>query len=319
MDVTRRIFAAGSLALPFAARASTEYPSRNVTVIAPFAPGASADGIARIVADGLAPRFGRPVIVENRPGAGGSTGLIALARSEPDGYTLGVGATGALVINPHVPSAAAAFAPLRELAPIAKLIDIPIVLVASPSSGLRTVADVIRVSRERPGGLSYGTTGVNSAQHLSIELLRRATGATLVHVPYRGSAPAVTDVLGGQVPLASLDLTAADPHLRSGGLVGVAVTSRARVSFFPDIPTLGEAAVPGLELAAWIGLFGPARLPTGIEDRIASDVSAALADETLRQRVRQLACVPDYMPPAEFRAFLEKTSAGMEDLIRSLS
>lgn len=290
---------------------------RTVTLIAPFAPGASADGIARIIGEKLAPLLGTSVVVDNRPGAGGSTGLINLARSTPDGHTLGVGATGALVINPHVPETSANFDPLRELAPIAKLVDIPLVLVANLSAGISSLKEMVEQSKQKPGSLTYGSTGVNSAQHLVVELLKKATQANLVHVPYRGSAPAMTDVLGGQIQLASVDLTAAAPHIEARKVMPLAVTSARRVDLAPDIPTIAEAAVPNFELTAWIGMFGPAGLPKDVVTRVSEHVRTALADTAVRARVRQLACLEAYLDPPSFGAFLETESAKMRDLVRS--
>lgn len=314
--LSRRVILAAGLLAPASLRAE-QYPSRNVALIAPFAPGASADGIARIVGEQLAARLGKPVIVDNRPGAGGTTGLIALSRSAPDGYTLGVGATGALVVNPHVPGTSSAFDPLRELTPIAKLIDIPVVLVAHPGTGVSSIKDVIERSKASVTGLSFGSTGVNSAQHLAVELLKRATGANLVHVVYRGSAPAVTDVLGGQIQLASVDLTSADPHIRSGGLKALGVMSAKRVVFAPDIPTIAESAVPGFEVSAWIGLFGPAGLPVELARRLSEEVRTILSDAATRQRIEQLACVPDYADAETFARYLAVQSAKMRDVVRS--
>ena len=239
------------------------FPSRSVTIIVPFAPGASADGIARLVGEKLGDAFGKPSVIDNRPGAGGTTGLMALARSAPDGHTLGVGATGALVINPHVAEFSANFNPLKELTPIAKLIDIPLVLVAHPQAGFRTIGELIAQSKDKAGGITFGSTGVNSAQHLSVELLKKTTGAKLVHVPYRGSAPVMTDLLGGQIPLASVDLTSADPHIKAGNAVPLAITSPKRVDLAPEIPTIAEAAIPNFDVTGWIGILRSGRTFAG--------------------------------------------------------
>ena len=315
--LSRRHVVVGGMSVALAARADT-YPSRTVTLIAPFAPGASADGIARLVGEGIASRLGKPVIVDNRPGGGGSIGLIAVARSAPDGYTLGVGATGAMTVSPHVPGSSAGFDPLRELTPIAKLVDIPLVLVASPKSGLRTLADVVAASKATPGGLNFGSTGLNSSQHLAIEVLKRQTGAKLVHVAYRGSAPAVTDVLGGQVPLASVDLTPSIEHIRSGGLVPIGVLSLKRVSFASEIPTIAESGVPGFEISAWIGFFGPAGLPTDLTARLSAEAKTSLEQPGAQLKLQQLACVPAYSDPQTFRRYLGEESEKMRDLVASL-
>ncbi len=189
MRVARAVLLALLLA-PAAASAQTQKPIR---IIVPFAPGASADGIARAVANGLGERTGRPVVVENNVGGGGSLGLVALTKSPPDGDTLAVGATGALLINQHLPSSTAPDL-LRDLAPIAKLIEVGIVVVANPAAGPTSIKDLIARSKARPEGLSYGSTGVHTGQHITMELLKKTTGANLTHIPYRGSAPAVVDV-----------------------------------------------------------------------------------------------------------------------------
>jgi tripartite-type tricarboxylate transporter receptor subunit TctC len=292
------------------------FPSRSVTIIVPFAPGASADGISRLVGEKLGDAFGKPSVIDNRPGAGGTTGLIALARSAPDGHTLGVGATGALVINPHVAEFSANFNPLKELTPIAKLIDIPLVLVAHPQAGFRTIGELIAQSKDKAGGITFGSTGVNSAQHLSVELLKKTTGANLVHVPYRGSAPVMTDLLGGQIPLASVDLTSADPHIKAGKAVALAITSPKRVDIAPDIPTIAETAIPNFEVTGWIGFFGPAGLAPAIVEQVSGHIAAARSDAAYLARIRALACVEAFLRPREFAEFLERESAKMRGLVQ---
>jgi len=313
--ISRRAVLMSGLLAPTLAYAQ-QYPSRNVSLIVPFAPGASADGIARIIGEELAQLLGKPVVVENRPGAGGAIGLRALAQSAANGHTLGVGATGALVINPHVAESSANFDPLRDLAPIAKLIDIPLVLVAHPQAGFGSLKEMIDQSKTRPGGLSYGSTGVNSAQHLAVELLKKATQANLVHVAYRGSAPAMTDVLGRQIPLASVDLTSADQHIKAGAVIPLAVTSSRRVDLAPDIPTIAELAVPDFEVTGWIGLLGPATLSKDVVALLSEHVRTALARSAVRQRIRLLACVEAYLDAPSFATFLQTQSARMRDVVR---
>lgn len=315
--LSRRAILGTGLIAPALLATTRSFAANNVTVIVPFAPGASADGIARLVGDKLGRTFAKPAVVENRPGSGGTTGLIALARSTPDGHTFGVGATGALVINPHVAGANSNFDPLRELTPVAKLVDIPLVLVTHPSSGFRTVGAMIAESKKRPDGVSFGSTGINSAQHLSVELLKKATSARLIHVPYRGSAPAMTDLLGGQIPMASVDLTSAAPHIKAGTVIPLAITSVKRIELAPDIPTIAETAVPDFEVTAWIGLFGPAGLPAGSVKQAAASIEAARADTDYADRVHGLACVDAYLGPDEFTAFLARETAKMRALIRA--
>jgi tripartite-type tricarboxylate transporter receptor subunit TctC len=314
--VSRRTILLTGLLVPTLAYGQN-FPSRTVTIITPFAPGASSDGVARILGEKLAQLLGQPVVVENKPGAGGTTGLIALARSGADGHTIGIGATGALVINPHVPDASANFEPLRELTPIAKLVDIPLVLVANPDAGVKSLKELIERSQQKPDGLSYGSTGVNSAQHLAIELLKKATKANLVHVPYRGSAPAMTDVLGGQIPLCSVDLTSAHPHIKAGKVVPLAIMSAQRVDMAPEIPTVAEQGVPNFEVSAWLGMLGPAGIPKDIVVRVSDQIKTSLADNGVRERVRQISCVNAYLDSAAFAAFLARESAKMRDVVRS--
>jgi tripartite-type tricarboxylate transporter receptor subunit TctC len=212
MRCVRAVLSALLLLLPAATSAqSFEKPIR---IIVPFAPGASADGIARAIANDLAARRGKPVVVENTVGAGGSLGLAAVAKSPPDGDTLGIGASGALLINPNLPNSTAPDL-LRELAPVAKLIEVGIIVVANslPTS----IGDMIARAKALPQGLTYGSTGVNTGQHLTMELLKQATGVNLVHVPYRGSAPAVVDLIGGQIPVAAVDITSAYPYSSPDG------------------------------------------------------------------------------------------------------
>jgi tripartite-type tricarboxylate transporter receptor subunit TctC len=303
------------LALPGAAFAQSS--QKTMTVIAPFAPGGSADGIARIVATELSERLHRQVIVDNKPGVGGTLGLTIAAKAPPDGDTLTVGATGGLVINPHVPSSLH-FDPLKELAPIAKLIDIPIVLVSNSKTGPKTVKEVIEKSKTMAGGMSFGTTGVNSSQHLAVELLATMTGANLVHVPYRGSAPAVTAVLGNQIPLASVDLTSADPHIKAGTLHALGVMSAQRAKNAPDIPTIAEGGVPGFDgSAGYIGLFAPAATPPATIKKLSEDIAAIWAKPDIQAKIRLLAVEPAYSDAPTFKAQLASDSAKWAGVLKS--
>jgi len=293
-------------------------PTKPMQIVVPFAPGASADGIARIVAAELGPIFSRQVVVENKPGAGGSLGLVAVAKAPPDGDTLAVAATGALVINPHIPNGSP-LDPLRELAPIAKLIEIPIVLVANPARGPKSVTELIARAKASPDGVSYGSTGVNSAQHLAMELLKRKTGANLVHVPYRGSAPAVTDLLGGQISVASVDLTSAYPHIQAGTLMALGVVEAERSPLVPQVPTIAEAGVPdfGGE-SGFIGLFAPAGTPDPVIKKLSRTVGYILASPDVQAKVRLLAVQVAYADDVAFASFLARESAKWKQAVQSI-
>jgi tripartite-type tricarboxylate transporter receptor subunit TctC len=291
---------------------------KAIQFIVPFPPGGSADGIARIVATELGERLKRQVVVENKPGAGGGLGLQLLSKAPPDGDTLAVGATGALVINPHVPGSSG-FDPLRETTPIAKLIDIPIVLVSNAKTGPQSVKEMLDRSKSTAGGLSFGTTGANSSQHLAIELLKKVTGANLVHVPYRGSAPAAMAVIGDQVPLASVDLTSGHPHIKAGTLKALGITATSRSKTAPDIPTIAESGVPGFDgSSGYIGLFAPPGTPAAKIRQLSVEVAAIVAKPEVQAKIALLSVEPAYADEVAFGKMLAADSAKWKGLFQSM-
>jgi tripartite-type tricarboxylate transporter receptor subunit TctC len=315
MQMTRRAALALMAAAPTAALA--QEGGRPVQLIVPFAPGASADGTARVLAAALGPRLRQNVTVDNRPGGGGSLGLSMVARAAPDGTTLGIGAPGATVINPHT-AEATGLRPLEQLTPLARLADIPLVIIASKASGITSLADLVARSRTTRGGLSFATTGTNSVQHLAVELLRARSGADLVHVPYRGSAPAVTDVIAGTVPLASVDLTSAAPAISGNTVVPIAIASARRSTLAPSIPTVAESGFPGFAATGWLGLFGPAGMAAPLVARISEEVGRVLAEPAERDRILALAAEPAFLTAAEFGGFVAEESAKWAGVIASL-
>ncbi|MBC7435002.1 MAG: hypothetical protein H7332_02910 [Bdellovibrionales bacterium] len=307
-----------SLTLSLGAQAQTAaWPDHAITLVVPFAPGASADALARLLATELSASLGKPVVVDNRPGAGGATGLIAVSKAPADGYMLGMGATGAITINPNIPDAPP-LDPQKQLAPIAKVADIPLVLVASPKSGFKTVRQVMDAARAKPDALSYGSTGINTAQHLSGELFNQLAKTRLVHVPYRGSAPAVTDVLAGTTALAMVDLTSAYPHVKAGTLSAVGVTSANRSIAAPEIPTLAEGGLTGYAAGAWMGLFAPAGLPPALATRLSKEVQAIIARPEIQARMMALGVEPAYLDNVAFRGFIATESTQWKNLIATL-
>jgi tripartite-type tricarboxylate transporter receptor subunit TctC len=291
---------------------------KTLQIIVPFPPGGSADGIARIIATELAARSGRQVVVENKPGAGGALGLQILSKSPPDGDTLSIGATGALVINPHVPGSTG-FDPLKELAPVAKLIDIPIVLVSNAKTGPNTVKEMLERAKSTPGGLSYGTTGPNSSQHLAVELLKKMTGANLVHVPYRGSAPAAMAVIGDQIPLASVDLTSGHPHIKAGTLAALGVTSSQRAKTAPDIPTIAEGGVPGFDgSSGFIGIFAAPGTPAPKLKQLSAEIAAIVARPDVQAKIDLLSVEPAYADEVAFGRLLAAESAKWRELFKTM-
>ena len=291
---------------------------KPIQIYVPFAPGGSADGIARILSNEIGVSLNRQVVVINQPGASGTLGLIAAARQPGDGDTLAIAATAALVINPHIPSSNQ-FDTLKELTPVAKLIDIPIVVVSNAKSDLKTIKTVIERAKTVPGGITYGTTGANSAQHMAMELLKKMTGANFVHVPYRGSAPAVTDVLGGQIPMASSDLTSAHPHIKAGTLHALGVTSAERAKTAPEIPTIAEGGVPGFNgSAGFIGILAPATTPPAKVRELSQMVATVLAKPDVQAKIAQLSVEPAYENETRWMAMLQADSNKWKELLKTL-
>ncbi len=302
--------------LPGAGSAQTA--TKPVQIYVPFAPGGSADGIARILAAELGTSLNRQIVVINQPGAGGTFGLITASKAAPDGDTLAIAATGALVINPHLPTSNA-FDTLKELTPVAKLIDIPIVMVASATGDLKSITAVIERAKSSSGGVTYGTTGVNSSQHLAVELLKTMTGANFVHVPYRGSAPAVTDVLGGQIPMASVDLTSAHQHIKAGTVVALGVTSARRAKTAPEIPTVAEGGVPGYDgSAGFIGLLAPAATPPAKVRELSQAVAVVMAKPDVQAKIALLSVEPAYETETRWAQILNAESNKWKDLLKTL-
>jgi tripartite-type tricarboxylate transporter receptor subunit TctC len=313
----RRALLLAMLALPGSALAQPS--QRPIRIIVPFAPGASADGIARAIGNELGTRTGRPVVIENRVGAGGSLGLTMVAKAPPDGDTLGIGATGALLIDPNLPNSTAPNL-LRELAPVAKLIDVATVVAAHPATGPKSLHELIERGKTNPAGVSYGSTGVNTSQHISMEIMAKATGAKLVHVPYRGSAPAVVDVVGGQIPVVSVDLTSAYPHIQAGRLIALGIHDSKRFPVAPEIPTTAEAGIPGSGRAAgFLGLFTTGGMPAPVVSALSREVAAILALPSVQTNVRALTAAPGYEDAETFARFLDGEAVKWKTVLATLN
>lgn len=311
-SMMRRWLACAAACIAATGASAQSWPTKPITLVVPFAPGASADGIARIAGRELSSALGQPVVVENRPGAGGATGLIAVSKANADGYTIGLGATGAIAVNPHVPDSPP-LKPSEHLQPLAKLADIPLVLISGANTGILTLQTLIE--KAKSAELSTGNTGVYSSQHLATELLASMAKIRLSAVPYRGSAPAVTDVLGGQIPLAMVDLTSAAPHIKTGAARALAVTSPARTKIAQEIPTMEEAGVPGYSATAWMGLFAPKDVPPAIVDRIGAELSKALAKPEVQNQILALSAEPAYLDGKQFETFIDIESRKWAQLI----
>jgi tripartite-type tricarboxylate transporter receptor subunit TctC len=291
---------AAAPALPQSASA-LEYPTRPLRWIVGFPPGGGADTVTRIMAQWLSERLGQSVVVENKPGASTNISIQAAVSSPPDGYTLlfiAASATVNVTLFDQLP-----FNLLRDIAPVSGLIDFPLVLVVTPAIPARTVAEFIAYARENPGKISMASFGTGSTSHVAGELFQTMTGIRMVHVPYRGEAPALTDMIAGQVQMMLPTLTGALPHIRSGALRLLAVAGRSRSEFVPDAPTVGET-VPGYEANSWCGVGVPRGTPAEVITRLNREINAGLADPATRARLAAVATTPIFHTPESFGAYM---------------
>ena len=291
---------AGLAAWTPAALAQDAYPNKTIRLIVPFAPGGVTDTSGRLIAEALGKRLGQQVIVDNKPGASGNIGT-SLAKAAPaDGYTLVLGFDGTMVINPHVfPNTG--FDTLKDFAPVGKIGDATLILVAHPSLQARTMAEVIALSKTQSGGLSFGTSGTGGTPHIAGELLKSRTGAQLVHIPYKGGGPAMTDLLGGTIPLVYTAVAGAHGHVKSGKLRAIAVSSAGRSPALPDVPTFIESGVPDFVVNSWVSLLAPAGTPQAIVAKLNTELNAALQDPAVRDKLRVLGIEPTPGSAAQFR------------------
>ena len=264
--------------------AQAAYPNKPIRLVVPFTPGGVTDTSGRLIAEQLSKRLGQQVIVDNRPGASGNIGTQQVALASPDGYTLVLAFDGTMVINPHV-FEKVPFDTLRDFSPVGKIGDAVLILVAHPTVPVKTLQDVIALSKSQPGGLSYGTSGTGGTPHIAGEQLKLRTGANLVHVPYKGGGQAMTDVLGGQIPLVYTAVAGAQGQVKAGKLKAIAVSSAQRSKSLPDVPTFIESGVPDFEINSWVGLLAPAKTPKAITDKLNMELNAALNDPEVREKL----------------------------------
>ncbi len=298
----RRQLLAGALALGLAcaAGAQQDWPSRPVTLINPFAAGSAVDVVARLVAQSMSQNLGRAVNVENRTGASGNIGTEAAARAKPDGMTLLLGSPGSMAINPYL------FAKLpydaeKDFVPVVHLVSFPQVLVVNPSLPVKNLGELLAYARSQPGKLNYGSSGQGSTSHLVMELLKADAKLDMVHVPYRGGAPAIQALIAGDVQVAVEGLPSLPSHLRSGAIRPLAVTSSKRAPLLPDVPAIAET-IPGFDAAAWIILFAPAGTPPVIVERAAVEAKRAMEDPGVQAKLAEMGASVSGIGPAETAA-----------------
>jgi len=314
-ELTRRALALLGVACATPALAQG-FPTRGLRIIVPFPPGGSTDLLARRLADKLTASLGQTVLVENRPGAGGTTGADLVAKAPPDGHTLLMGVTGSNAIAaslfPNLP-----YDPVRSFAPLSRLVSAPLVLVVNPAHPARDVAGYIAAARATPGALTYATPGNGTSMHLTGVMFGLAAGVELQHVPYRGSAQAMTDLISGQVQSAFADILVALPMIRAAQLRALAVTSATRHPLLPEVPTMQEAGLAGFVAASWQGLFAPAGTPAPVLERLHAEVARAMALPEVRDSFAAQGFVVESTTPAEFGPFIAAEVAKWAAVVRA--
>jgi tripartite-type tricarboxylate transporter receptor subunit TctC len=285
------------------AHAQANYPQRPVRIVVPSSPGGGTDILARVLADHFAKTTGGQFFVENRPGAGQSIGIEAVARSPPDGYTL-LMAASTLALNP-VMFKNIRYDPVRDFAPISQVASLPNVLLVHPSLPVATLKDLIALAKQKPGELTYASAGVGTSPHMGVELLKHMAGIDLVHVPFRGTGPAVTEVLGGHIPIVLSNTLTAKSLIESGKLRALAVTGAKRAQGLPDIPTVAEAGVPNYEALQWYGLLAPAGTPPEIVARLHAQTAQALKLQDVKERLASDGAEPVGSTPSDFARFIK--------------
>ncbi|MCC6535764.1 MAG: tripartite tricarboxylate transporter substrate binding protein [Burkholderiales bacterium] len=309
-----RAYAALAIALMSGFAAAQPYPSRPVRFIVPFAAGGSTDIIARAVGARLTEMLGQTVIVDNRPGGGTVIGTELVARAAPDGYTLLV-VPAPFTINPSL-LPKLPYDPVQDFTPITLINTTPLAVVVNPSVPARDVKGLIALAKAKPGMLNYGSSGSGGSNHLAGELFQAMAGVKMVHIPYKGNAPALTDLVGGHVDLVFNGLTSAYPLIKSGKIRALAVTSIKRSAVLPELPTLDESGLKGFEAVAWNGLAGPAKSPPEVVERISSAVRKLLAAPDIRERLKAEGSDPVGSTPADFARFLRNEIAKWSKVIK---
>lgn len=298
------------------ADAQDHWPSKPITYVVPFPAGGTTDTLARLISQGLGQALGTTVIVENRPGAGGNIGSDYVAKAAPDGYTILGGTISSHSINaslyPKMP-----YDPVKSFTPITLIGTNANVLVVNAASPFRSVKDIVAAAKAKPDSLSFASAGNGTSQHLAGELFKGMTGIRMTHVPYKGSGPAIQDVMAGQVPMMFDTTVVAAQHIQSGKLRALAVTSANRVKSLPDVPTMAEAGVPGYELQSWQAIFAPANTPKPIVDRLYKELAAIIKSPEMQDRLEKLGMEPSAMSPEQLAEFQRNEIAKWAKVVKA--
>lgn len=313
-NIFKAVTATGLLLCAFNAVAADAYPSQPIKWVVPFPPGGAMDVIARTLGDKLSRSMKQPVIIENRPGAGGAIGSGVVAKAEPDGHTMMIVSIGHAV-NPSI-YPKLAYDATRDFEPVSLVAVVPNVLVAHPSVKAGNVKELIALAKAQPGKLTYASAGNGTTVHLAAELFNSMAGVDIMHVPYKGSAPAVTDLMGGQVNIMFDSVSSAKPYIDSGKLKALAVTTSKRSSVLPKVPTIAEAGLPGYELSGWYAVFVPGKTPKPIVDRLNAELVKALKETDVRARFTQIGAEPVGSSPQELANTLKTETARWAKIVR---
>jgi tripartite-type tricarboxylate transporter receptor subunit TctC len=305
---------AAVLAFASAAHAD-DYPTRPIKLIVPFAPGGGNDTVARLVGEGLTAELAQPVVIDNRPGAGGIIGAEAVARAAPDGYTLFLGGVGSHAINPNL-HAHLSYDPIKDFAPITLVASAPLVLVVHPSVPANSVRELIALAKAQPGRLNYASNGNGSSSHLAAVMFASMTGIDIVHVPYKGLSPALADLIGGQVQLMFSSVVAIVPQVKAGKLRALAISSKDRLSLLPELPTIAESGVAGYQSSSWYGILAPAGTPPAIVNRLNAALVKVIAQSAFREALAREGADPVGNSPEAFGAFIAAEKQRLGDVIR---
>jgi len=309
-SIRRRTALLGALAAPLASRAAlaVDYPTRTVRLIVPYAPGGGADAVARIIAKLAGESMGHSIVVENKGGAGAILGTEQVAKAEPDGYTLLLGQSGPISINPAVYKSLP-YDPVKDFVPITMTTAYPYILAVNAELPAKTLQELVALARSKPEAMNYGSTGVGAANHLVAELFNSKAGIKMTHVPYRGTALAVGDLLGGQLTMVFSDPISVLPHIKSGKLRALAVTSLERSPVAPEVPTVAESGYPGFEALAWHGILAPARTPPAVIKKLNEEIVKAVKEPATRELLANQAMQAVGNTPEEFATFIQKDIA----------
>ena len=313
----RRLFlTVAALGLAPRAVVAQSYPSRPVRWIVPYPPGGGSDFLARTLGVQLEKQLGQPVVVENRPGAATMIGAEAVAKATPDGYTVLTADNGTLVFNTAL-YRKVNYDPVKDFAPVGLMARFPLILVANTSSGFKSARDVLTAAKQRPGALSYASAGAGSPHHLAMELFKQRTGAFIVHIPYRGAAPAVQDLLGNTLPLMVIDTAVGLPHIRAGKLVPLGVFSRQRLATLPNVPTLEEQGIGDTEVYAWQGMVVPAATPRDVTARLTAELSRSISAPDVAKKLQEFGLEPIPGSAEQMAEYVKSETARWHGLIRA--